>query len=156
MATDSLIQDTRYAIRGLRRAPLFTASVAGTIGLGLGILCSAFTIVNAYLFKPIDLPNPRDLYALSWETATAVPRQFTVDDVNALAATLSPLSAVAAGTTESTACGPAPHPRTRAASPTAPRPAGRSQSYVAASPSTNCSIARRIAHVLHACFSVCR
>ena len=61
MATDSLLHDIRYAIRGVRRAPFFAASVAGTIGLGLGILCSAFTIVNAYLLKPIDLPNPREL-----------------------------------------------------------------------------------------------
>ena len=63
MTADSLIQDIRYAIRGLRRAPLFAASVAGTIELGLGILDSAFTIINAYLLKPIDLPNPRELYA---------------------------------------------------------------------------------------------
>ena len=61
MTADSLIQDIRYAIRGLRRAPLFAASVAGTIELGLGILDSAFTIINAYLLKPIDLPNPRAL-----------------------------------------------------------------------------------------------
>jgi predicted permease len=98
MTIESLIQDIRYAIRSLRRAPLFTASVAGTIGLGLGILCSAFTIVNAYLLKPIDLPNPRELYALSWATATASPRQFTVGDVIALADSPSPLSGVAAGT----------------------------------------------------------
>lgn len=98
MATDSLIQDIRYAIRGVRRAPLFSASVAGTIGLGLGILCSAFTIVNAYLFKPIDLTNPHELYALAWDTAAAVPRGFTIEDVNALVTGPSPLSAVAART----------------------------------------------------------
>jgi predicted permease len=98
VATDSLIQDIRYAIRGLCRAPLFTASVAGTIGLGLGILCSAFTIVNAYLFKPIDLPNPSELYELGWATATASPRRFTLDDVKALADSPSPLTGVAAGT----------------------------------------------------------
>lgn len=96
MAIDSLIQDIRYAIRGVRRAPLFAASVAGTIGLGLGILGSAFTIVNAYLLKPIDLTDPQELYALSWDSATAVPRGFTIEDVNALAAGPSPLSAVAA------------------------------------------------------------
>lgn len=46
---ESLLYDLRYALRGIRRSPLFAASVAGTIGVGLGILCSAFTIVNAYL-----------------------------------------------------------------------------------------------------------
>ncbi len=97
MAVDSLIQDIRYAIRGVRRAPLFAASVAGTIGLGLGILCSAFTIVNVYLLKPIDLKNAHELYALNWGTATDVSRGFTLDDFNALAANPSPLRAVAAG-----------------------------------------------------------
>ena len=99
MAIESLIQDIRYAIRGLRRTPLFTASVAGTIGLGLGILCSAFTIVNAYLFKPIDLRNPHELYALNWGTAADRSRGFTLDDFNALGASPSPLSAVAAAAT---------------------------------------------------------
>jgi hypothetical protein len=28
-----------------------------------GLLGSAFTILNAYLLKPIDLPNPQALYA---------------------------------------------------------------------------------------------
>ena len=36
---------------------------------------------------------------MNWGTATAVPRGFTLDDFNALGASPSPLSAVAAGTT---------------------------------------------------------
>ncbi len=63
-----MIQDLRYALRGIRRSPLFTASVAATIGLGLGVLCSAFTILNAYMFASIDLPNAQALYKLSWDT----------------------------------------------------------------------------------------
>ena len=51
MFVESLAQDVRYACRGARRSPLFAVSVAGTIGIGLGVLCSWFTIVNAYLFK---------------------------------------------------------------------------------------------------------
>ena len=44
---DSLFQDIRYAVRTLRRAPSFAATVAATIGLGLGLLGSAFTLLNA-------------------------------------------------------------------------------------------------------------
>jgi predicted permease len=65
---DSLWQDIRYAGRTLRRAPLYALTVAATMGLGLGLLGSAFTLFNAYLFKPIDLPAPHALHALSWET----------------------------------------------------------------------------------------
>ena len=76
MAVDSLFQDIRYAVRTLRRAPLFAATVAATMGLGLGLLGSAFTLLNAYLLKPIDLPNPHALYSLSWDTDTTRRQRF--------------------------------------------------------------------------------
>ena len=84
MALDSLSQDIRYAIRTLRRAPLFAATVVATMGLGLGLLASAFTILNAYLLKPIDLPDARALYALSWDTDTTRRQRFTLADYQAL------------------------------------------------------------------------
>lgn len=84
MALDSLLQDIRYAIRTLRRAPLFAATVVATMGLGLGLLASAFTILNAYLLKPIDLPDARALYALSWDTDTTRRQRFTLADYQAL------------------------------------------------------------------------
>ena len=97
MLMESLFQDVKYALRAIRNAPLFAAGVAGTIGLGLGILCSAFTIVNAYLLKPIDLPNPHQLYALSWDTATRMRHGFRLADVEALTSSNPVLSDVLAG-----------------------------------------------------------
>jgi predicted permease len=82
---ESLEQDIRYALRGMRRSPLFAVSVAGTIGIGLGILCSAFTIVNAYLFKAVNLPEARQLYGLSWDTAAVERHGFSLADFHALA-----------------------------------------------------------------------
>jgi predicted permease len=82
--TDSLAQDFRYALRTLRRAPLYAATVIATMGLGLGLLGSAFTLVNAYLLKPIDLPNPHALYALSWDTETTRSHRFSLTDYEAL------------------------------------------------------------------------
>jgi predicted permease len=78
-----MIQDLRYALRGIRRSPLFAASVAATIGLGLGVLCSAFTILNAYVLAPIDLPNPQALYQLKWDTAAVRSRDFRLADFEA-------------------------------------------------------------------------
>ena len=80
MPGDSLIRDIRYAVRGIRRSPLFAFSVAATIGLGLGILCSAFTILNAYFLRPIDLPDPHALFELSWDTATVTRHRFNHAD----------------------------------------------------------------------------
>jgi predicted permease len=84
VALDSIFHDVRYAMRVLRRTPLFAATVAATMGLGLGLVGSAFTILNAYILKPIDLPNPRALYAVSWDTETASRRRFGFADYDAL------------------------------------------------------------------------
>ena len=84
MFAESTVGDIRYAIRGMRRSPLFAFSAAATIGLGLGVLCSAVTIVNAYILKPIDLPGARSLYGLSWDTATTRRHRFRRADVEAI------------------------------------------------------------------------
>jgi len=81
---ESLWQDMRYAVRTLRRTPLFAVTVAATMGLGLGLVGSAFTILNAYLLRPIDLPNPHALYALSWDTETTRRQRFRLADYEAL------------------------------------------------------------------------
>jgi predicted permease len=81
---DSLFQDIRYALRTLRRTPVFAVTVAATMGLGLGLLGSAFTLLNAYLLKPIDLPDPHALYALSWDTDTTRGQRFRLADYEAL------------------------------------------------------------------------
>ena len=96
MRLDSLFQDIRYALRTFRRAPLFAATVAATMGLGLGLLGSAFTLLNAYLLKPIDLPDPYALYSLSWDTDTTQRRGFRFADYEALQREASHFSRVAA------------------------------------------------------------
>jgi predicted permease len=93
---ETLLQDIRYAGRILRRAPGFAATVVATMGLGLGLLGSAFTLVNAYLLEPIDLPNPYQLYALSWDTDTTRGRQFRLADYEALQREAQHFSQVAA------------------------------------------------------------
>jgi predicted permease len=92
-----VLADIRYALRGLRRSPLFAASVAATIGLGLGVLCSAVTFLNAYVLKPIDLPDPYALYALSWDTADVRRQSFTLADFEALRDSAPHFSSLAAG-----------------------------------------------------------
>jgi predicted permease len=93
---DSLWQDLRYAVRMLRKTPVFAATVAATIGVGLGLLGSVFTILNAYLFKTIDLPNPHALYSLSWDTETTRRQRFRLADYEALQPEARRFAAVAA------------------------------------------------------------
>jgi hypothetical protein len=95
---ESIIHVIRHALRGIRRSPLFALSVAATIGLGLGVLGSGFTVVNALLLNPIDLPNPHALHELSWDTASVRRHGFRLDDLAGLNQKESPFSRVAAAT----------------------------------------------------------
>ena len=92
--TDGVLTDIRYALRVMRRAPMFAAGVSATIGLGLGVACSAFTLVNAYLLRPIDVAEPTALYGLTWDTAGGRRQQFTTEDIGALQGSLAPLAEI--------------------------------------------------------------
>ena len=70
-AIESILQDVRYALRAFRRAPLFACGVAGTIGLGMGLICALFTMFNAYVLRPHAIRDPYSLYEFRWRTRTA-------------------------------------------------------------------------------------
>ncbi len=52
-AVEMVLQDVRYALRGLRRAPGFTATVILTLGLGIGANAAMFGIVDRLMFRPV-------------------------------------------------------------------------------------------------------
>jgi macrolide transport system ATP-binding/permease protein len=91
---ESLLIDVRDAVRGMRRNPLFASGVAGTIGVGLGFLCSAFTVINGYLLKPFEIRDPHAIYELSWDSSNVRRHAFSIDEIQALRADLSVFSDV--------------------------------------------------------------
>jgi predicted permease len=55
MLIEKLVQDIRYAIRGLRSKPGFAIAVTLTLGLGIGANAAMFGIVDRLLFRPPPL-----------------------------------------------------------------------------------------------------
>jgi predicted permease len=60
MTIESLIQDIRYAIRGLRNKPGFASAVVITLALGIGANAAMFGIVDRLLFRPPPLLKDPD------------------------------------------------------------------------------------------------
>ena len=57
---ETLSQDIRYAVRGLRKAPAFTLVALVTLALGIGVNSSIFSVVNAILFRPLPVERPNE------------------------------------------------------------------------------------------------
>jgi putative ABC transport system permease protein len=58
---DSLRQDLRYGVRGLMRAPAFTAVAVLSLALGTGAATALFSLVNTVTLKPLAYREPGHL-----------------------------------------------------------------------------------------------
>ena len=66
---DIVRQDVRYALRGMRRAPAFAATVIATLGLGLGANAAMFGVVDRLMFRPLAyLRDPGAVHRIYWQT----------------------------------------------------------------------------------------
>ena len=57
--------DLRYAIRGLRRSPLFAVIAILTLALGIGATTAIFTLIDQIVLRSLPVPDARTSWCRS-------------------------------------------------------------------------------------------
>jgi len=60
-----LIQDLRYALRQLRRAPGFAFTVVFTLALSVGVATAVFCVIDTVILRPLPYKNPDKIVSVT-------------------------------------------------------------------------------------------
>jgi len=85
---DALCLDVRHSVRGLRLAPTFSLIVIVTLALAVGATAAVGSLLNAIVLRPLAVPSPEQLVAVSAiEPRANVEGYFYADTFEAFRAT---------------------------------------------------------------------
>ncbi len=71
-----MLNDLRFALRGLRATPLFTALAVVTLAVGIGATAAVFTLVDNIFLRGVDVERPEQTYRLFAEAPERGANQF--------------------------------------------------------------------------------
>jgi len=94
---NALLQDIRYAIRMLRRAPGFSLTAVFTLALGLGASSAIFCLMDGLWLHPMQVPHPGDLVRIFSTTAQNQEGAFNYSDYLAFAQRANAFHGTSAG-----------------------------------------------------------
>jgi predicted permease len=72
---ETLLYDLRYALRGLRRNPIFAVTVIVTLALAIGATTAVFSVVDRVLFRSLPFAHDERLVSVGL-TAPIIPQEF--------------------------------------------------------------------------------
>ena len=101
-SVESIVQDIRYGVRGLRNAPGFSVVALVTLALGIGATTAIFSVVNSVLLRPLPYKDSTRLVNI-W-TVTPLFPEFqmgqsipNLDDIRSRAHSFDIIAAVQSG-----------------------------------------------------------
>jgi putative ABC transport system permease protein len=95
-AVDTILQDLKFALRTLSRAPAFTAAAALALALGIGGSSAMFSVLESVVLRPLSAPHPERLVRLYEVSQTGETGPWSTLDYIDLASEASSFDAVAA------------------------------------------------------------
>ncbi len=63
---ETMLRDARYALRSLRKSPLFAVTAILTLALSIGANTAIFTLTNQLLLRSLPVTSPGELVLLDW------------------------------------------------------------------------------------------
>ena len=77
---ETLLQDLRFALRGLRKFPGFVALAIITLALGIGANTAMFSVINKVLFARLPFTKPERVIYVAQKQANGATNVFSVPD----------------------------------------------------------------------------
>jgi hypothetical protein len=81
---EDLAQDLRYALRTLRKRPVFTMVAVASLALGIGVNTAVFSLLNTLLLTKLPVRDPDNLYQLIVTHRTRTGNAFSYDNIQKL------------------------------------------------------------------------
>src|SRR5215471_16123598 len=91
---DNVFRDLRFAVRSLRRAPIFALTATIVLALGIGANATVFTMVNALILRPLPFDRADDIIQVRRRTPFGSSASFSMHDFLAVATEPSALRAI--------------------------------------------------------------